>query len=111
MHKNLTGSTTIVFHHCQLKGKTPIHDNEGNIVQMITGFDANVLYLRCTGFNMPMGKPRIYWYNAASKKMELLFDPGIRKNKIPGWLVCVATNTLTCIMWSRMMNIALGHAI
>ena len=57
MRKNLTGGPSLVFHHCQLKGEslvfhhcqlkgeTLFRDNEGNIMQTITGFDANALYL------------------------------------------------------------------
>ena len=91
MRDNLTGGQSIVFHRCQLKGKTLIRDNEGNIVQTVTGYDANALYLWCTGLEMPMGKPRVYHYNVVSNQIELSFDPGVSE-KQNTWLAGLCNN-------------------
>ena len=40
-------------------------------VQSIQGFDANVLYLSCTGMDMPTGVPRVYRFNEKLNKLEL----------------------------------------
>ena len=88
MQEDLTGVPSIVFHRCLLKGETPIHDNEGNILQTVVGFDAIVLYLWCTSLTMPMGKPCVYQYNVVfigimsiAKKMKLSFDPGVSEKQ------------------------------
>ena len=67
LKNSITGGPSIVFHRYheanETKIKRPIYENgewkegeEGKVVQNITGFDANALYLWCIGNEMPCGR-------------------------------------------------------
>ena len=55
MRLNSNGGISQVFNHCQIKNESCIHGNPSIKVLSIQGFDANALYLSCTGMDMPMG--------------------------------------------------------
>ena len=67
MRANLTGGLSNVFHRCQIKDETPIRNNPNHLVKRVVGYDANALYLSCTGKEMPTGMPRVYRFDKEKK--------------------------------------------
>ena len=75
----------------------------------IQDFDANALYLSCTGMDMPLGILHIYRFNEKINRMELDKVSGVSK-KPTAWVTKVKKiYSWFTIFWKERQGIRVGN--